>query len=88
MTPKEPSPTLEESKVTNRDIGLFDSVPPPDDCQDWDTKSDSLSDTDDYQPYHGQENFTRSSIFDDEPPSLVLVPNESSGIVKDYSTTR
>lgn len=75
-----------KEKTENPVISIFDSIPPPDDCEDWDTKSDSLSDTEDFLPYQAQETFSRSSVFDDEPPSLG--PNESSGIVRDYNATR
>lgn len=67
-------------------VSLLDVVPPPVDCDDWDTKSDSLSDQEDLLSYQEEENLTRSSVFDNEPPSLTQ--NESSGIVKDFNNTR
>ncbi|CAG9820659.1 unnamed protein product [Phaedon cochleariae] len=67
-------------------IRLFDSTPPPDDDGDWDSKSDNFSYTEDFTPYQIEGNLDRSSLFDNEPPSLDA--NESSGIVRDQNTTR
>ncbi|CAH1962932.1 unnamed protein product [Acanthoscelides obtectus] len=80
------SSTKEEPKEQKPVISLFSSAPPSDDEDDWDTKSDNVSDNDDYRPYSIDDNGSRSSLFDNEPPSLN--PNESSGIVRDQNVTR
>jgi hypothetical protein len=47
---------------------LFDSSPPPDD--EWDTKSDNLSDRDDFVNDFEETTSNKASLFNDEPPSL------------------
>jgi hypothetical protein len=47
---------------------LFDSSPPPDD--EWDTKSDNLSDRDDFVNDFEETTSNKASLFSDEPPSL------------------
>nr|CAH7769666.1 unnamed protein product [Callosobruchus chinensis] len=80
------SSTKEEPKEQKPVISLYSSAPPSDDEDDWDTRSDNMSDTDEYRPYSIDDNVSRSSLFDNEPPSLN--PNESSGIVRDQNVTR
>nr|CAI5856430.1 unnamed protein product [Callosobruchus analis] len=80
------SSTKEEPKEQKPVISLYSSAPPSDDEDDWDTRSDNISDTDEYRPYSIDDNVSRSSLFDNEPPSLN--PNESSGIVRDQNVTR
>lgn len=77
---------IPKDSLFNISISPFDSVPPPANCDDWDTKSDSLSDVEEYDRSRVDETYSRFSVFDNEPPSLG--PNESSGIVRDYSTNR
>ncbi|VEN44424.1 unnamed protein product [Callosobruchus maculatus] len=80
------SSTKEEPKEQKPVISLYSSAPPSDDEDDWDTRSDNMSDTEEYRPYSIDDNVSRSSLFDNEPPSLN--PNESSGIVRDQNVTR
>lgn len=78
---------MPKERLVNPIINLFDSIPPPDDCDDWDVNSDSPSEQDDYIPYHhADEKFNRSSIFDNEPPSLG--PNEPNEIERNSSDSR
>ncbi|CAG9834891.1 unnamed protein product [Diabrotica balteata] len=67
-------------------VSLFDSTPPPDE-DDWDTKSDTFSDTEDFLSYRPEENSsTRPILFDNEPPSLYA--DESSDVVEDDENAR
>ncbi|XP_028141969.2 WASH complex subunit 2C isoform X1 [Diabrotica virgifera virgifera] len=75
-------PTLSVPSV----VSLFDSTPPPDE-DDWDTKSDTFSDPDDFLPYRPVENSSnRANLFDNEPPSLCA--EESSDVVEDDKNAR
>ncbi|XP_072388516.1 uncharacterized protein [Diabrotica undecimpunctata] len=67
-------------------VSLFDSTPPPDE-DDWDTKSDTFSDTEDFLSYRPEENSsTRAILFDNEPPSLYA--DESGEVVEENENAR
>lgn len=61
-------------------VDLFSDTPPPLD-DDWDVNVDNLEEN---APYEYSTINTRSTLFDNEPPSLTFNENES-GIVKDTS---
>lgn len=74
-----PPDVVESNNEKSYQVDLFGSSPPPMD-DDWDINVDNVEDN---VPYESSIVNTRSSLFDDEPPSLFL--NETSGIVKDVS---
>lgn len=85
INPKPETSNATDKSQSRSGINLFGSSPPPDD-EDWDTKSAQSSDNEDQFSYRIDYNAARSSLFDNEPPSLG--PNDSSGIVRDANITR
>ncbi|CAH0548990.1 unnamed protein product, partial [Brassicogethes aeneus] len=79
-------------KTQKSRASLFDTSPPEDDDDAWDT-TDNVFDYQDREgygaDYQQQQHRTESvSLFDSEPPSLVTAANETSGIIADCNATR